>query len=120
MERTLKITGWILIVASGLFFFETAFEMYFLTPLQGPQMLFFSLAHIAPITLPILIMSGLAFICLMVFASLLQVSRFNSWSGARSSYRKAMLIVLCVQIIHVSLLVTYEHWAIALFANRGI
>jgi hypothetical protein len=36
-------------------FFETAFEMYFLTPLQGPQMLFFSLAHIAPITLPILI-----------------------------------------------------------------
>lgn len=116
----MKIAGQILIVASGLFFFETGFEMYFLTPLRGTQMLFFSLAHIAPITLPILIMSGLAFVCLMVFALVLQVSRFSPWFGAVRGFRKAMLIVLCVQIMHVCLLMTYDHWAVAFFADRGI
>ena len=83
-------------------------------------MLFFALAHIAPIALPILFMSGLAFICLMVFAALLQVSRFNYCLAAAQSYRKGMLIILCVQVSHISLLITYDHWAVALFANRGI
>ena len=116
MEIIVKI----LIVASSLFFLETAFEMYLLTPLQGPQMLFFSLAHIAPIALPILFMSGLAFICLMVFASLLQISRLNSWFASAQSYRNSMLIILCVQVIHLSLLITYDHWSVAVLANRGI
>ena len=35
-------------------------------------------------------------------------------------YRKVMLMIVCVQVIHISLLLTYDHWAGALFGNRGI
>lgn len=116
----LKVISQVLVVASGLFFLESAFEMYILTPLQGPQMLFFSVAHIAPLLLlPILFVSGLAFICLMVFAAALQVGRFKSWLGVAQGYRRVMLIILCVQAIHIILLLAYDHWAFALFAGRS-
>ena len=117
----LKVIRQVLVALSGWFFLESAFEMYILTPLHGPQMLFFSLAHIAPLLLlPILFVSGLAFICLMVFAAALQVGRFNSGLGEGQRVRNVMLIILCVQAVHIGLLLTYDHWAIALFAMRSI
>ena len=60
--------GKFLIAASLPFFLDTVFEMYLLTLTQGQQMLFFSLAHIAPALLLVVWLSCIAFAWLLVFA----------------------------------------------------
>ena len=94
--------------------------MYFLTFVQGQQMLFFSLAHIAPFALIVIFLSGLAFVCLAVFALVIQVLRFTRRRNFSPGFAKSMLVIFCVQLVHVVLLVTYDGWASALFSNRGI
>ena len=85
--------------------------MYLLTILQGPQMLFFSLAHIAPAALILVALSGVAFICLALFAVVMQVLRSMGKLDSSVGYAKFMLIVLCVQVIHIVMLLTYERWS---------
>ena len=116
----MKILGNILLAASSLFFVETAFEMYVLTLLQGQQMLFFSLAHIAPVALGIVALSGIAFVGLAMFAFTVQLMRFKGKWSTGAWYPKFMLIVLCVQVIHIVLLLTYDAWASALFSGSVI
>jgi hypothetical protein len=89
--------------------------MYLLTILQGPQMLFFSLAHITPAALILVALSGVAFICLALFAVVVQVLRLMGKLDSNLGYAKFLLIVLCVQVIHVAMLLTYERWS-ALFS----
>ena len=113
LERSLRIVGNTLIAASSLFFLETAFEMYFLTLLHRQQMLFFSLAHLAPMALVIVFLSGIAFLCLAIFALVVQLIRINGKLNP-VGYARFMLIVLCVQVIHIVLLLTYDAWAPAL------
>jgi TRAP-type C4-dicarboxylate transport system permease small subunit len=115
LERRLKIVGNILIAASSLFLVETGLEMYVLTLLQGPQMLFFSLAHIAPAALVLVALSAIAFVCLALFAFVIQVLRLTGKLNSNYGYAKFMLVVLGVQVIHVALLLTYERWS-ALFS----
>ena len=115
LERSLKLLGNILIAASSLFLVETALEMYVLTLVQGPQMLFFSLAHIAPAALVLVALSGVAFICLALFASVIQVLRLMGRLDSNYSYAKFMRIVLGVQVIHAVMLLTYDRWS-ALFS----
>jgi hypothetical protein len=110
-----KILGNILIAASSLFFVETGLEMYVLTLVHGPQMLFFSLAHVAPAALILVALSGVAFICLALFAVVMQVLRLMGKLDSNLGYAKFMLIVLCVQVIHVVMLLMYERWS-ALFS----
>jgi len=113
--RTVKLIGNALIVASSLFFFETAFEMYFLTLTQGQQMPGFSLAHIAPWLLGLVFLSGVAFLALAVFALVLQIVKLTGHLKPVARYASFMLVVLCVQIVHGALLVTCDRWAAALF-----
>jgi len=120
LERRLKIIRNILIAASALFFLESAFEMYFLTLLQGQQMLFFSLAHITPFALVVVILSGLAFVCLAVFALVIQLLRITRKLSCCPTFAKSMLVIFCVQLVHAVLLLTYDAWAASLFPNRGI
>jgi hypothetical protein len=112
--------GRVLIAASSLFFLETSFEMYLLTLMNGPQMLFFSLAHIAPFFLLIVALSGVAFVCLAIFAFVVVMENLIGKLESPGNYPRFMLIVLCVQIVHTALLLTYERWAPTLFANGGI
>jgi hypothetical protein len=116
----LKIIGNILIAASALFFLESSFEMYFLTLVHGQQMLFFSLAHIAPFALNVIILSGLAFVCIAVFALVIQLLRFTRRLSCSPGFAKFMLVIFCVQLVHIMLLLTYDAWAGALFSNHGI
>jgi hypothetical protein len=116
----MKTLGNILIAASALFFIETAFEIYLLTLAHGQQMLFFSLAHIAPSVLLIVALSGIAFICLAVFALVVVILNLVGKLDSLGTYPRFMLIVLCVQIVHSVLLLTYDRWAAALFASGGI
>ena len=113
--RSVKLIGNSLVVASALFFLETSFEMYFLTLTQGQQMLGFSLAHIAPWLLGLVFISGIAFLALAVFAVVLQILKLTGRLGPLARYARFMLIVLCFQVIHGVLLVTYDGWAAALF-----
>jgi len=110
-----KSIGNILIAASSLFFLETAFEMYFLTLTQGQQMLFFSLAHIAPWLLALLAVSGAAFACLAVFTLGVVILNLVGVLNAGKRYARMMLIILLVQVAHTALLLTYDRWASALF-----
>src|SRR6185295_1665669 len=112
---SVKLIGNSLVVASALFFLETSFEMYFLTLSQGQQMLGFSLAHIAPWLLGLVFISGIAFLALAVFALVLQIWKLIGRLEPLAHYARFMLIVLCVQVVHGVLLVTYDGWAAALF-----
>jgi hypothetical protein len=116
----LKIIANILIAASALFFLESSFEMYFLTFVQGQQMLFFSLAHIAPFALVVIFLSGLAFVCLAVFALVIQVLSLTRRLSNTPGFAKLMRVIFCVQLVHIVLLLTYDAWAGALFSNRGL
>jgi hypothetical protein len=113
--RSVKLIGNSLVIASSLFFVETSFEMYFLTLTQGQQMLGFSLAHIAPWLLGLVFISGVAFLGLAVFALVLQIQKLTGSLKPVARYAKFMLVILCVQIVHGVLLVTYDRWATALF-----
>jgi hypothetical protein len=114
--RPVKLVGNLLIAVSAIFFLETAFEMYFLTLTQGQQMLGFSLAHIAPpFVILSVFLSGIAFLCLAGFALVLQIIRLAGRLKSLSRYSTFMLVVLCVQIVHGTLLLTYDRWAAALF-----
>ena len=106
--------GKFLIAASLPFFLDTAFEMYLLTLTQGQQMLFFSLAHIAPILLLIVWLSGIAFACLMVFALGVVILNLAGVLKAEKSYARMMLIILLAQVAHTALFLTYDGWASAL------
>jgi hypothetical protein len=119
-HRWLKWIGNILIAASSLFFFETAFEMYPLTFARGPQMLLFSLVHTAPVLFGLVLLSEVAFLCLAIFAFGIQVMSLAGRLKTAGRYSGFMLILLCVQVIHAGLMLTYNRWAVALFSGRGI
>lgn len=112
----MKTLGNILIAASLVFFIETAFEMYLLTLIHGQQLLFFSLAHVAPGFLLIMALSGIAFVCLAIFALVVVVLNRLGKVDSGGNYPRTMLIILLIQVVHTTLLVTYDYWAAALFS----
>ena len=107
----MKTIGTFLMVASLPFFLDTAFEMYLLTLIHGQQMLFFSLVHIVPGFLLIVWLSGVAFVCLAVFALGVVVLNLSGVLNAEKRYARMMLIVLLAQVAHAGLLITYDGWA---------
>jgi hypothetical protein len=116
LENRVKTLGNILISASSIFFIVTAFEMYLLTLVQGRQMLFFSLVHIAPgFFLIIVALSGIAFVCLAICALVVVVLNLMGKMDSGGNYPRMMLIILLIQVVHTALLLTYDYWAAALF-----
>ena len=111
--------GNILVVGSSLFFIETAFEMYVLTVIHGPQMLGFSMVHIARGFFMLVMLSGLIYLCLGVFAFGVVILNLVGKLGTAKGYARLMLLVLGVHIIHTVLLLTYDYWASVLFPRSG-
>ena len=120
MDRRLREIGNVLVAASSLFFLETSFEMYFLTLTRGPQMLFFSIAHGAPLFFLLVLLSGIVFVGLALLTFMAIVLSVVGKLDISANYRRLMLIVLCVQVVHLALFLTYDRWALALFANGDI
>ena len=112
----MKSSGKFLIAASLPFFLETSFEMYLLTLMHGQQMLFFSLVHIAPWLLALVAVSGIAFLCLAVFALGVVILNPLGVISIEGRHARMMLVILLVQVAHTALLLTYERWASALFS----
>lgn len=115
----MKRIGNVLIIGSLLFFLETAFEMYVLTLIQGPQMIGFSIAHIAPVFFILVIISALFYVCLAVFALRIVLLKFFGKTSTEDGYFRLMLIVLIVQFIHTTLLLTYNYWSPLLLRKGG-
>jgi hypothetical protein len=113
----MKKIGNVLIVGSSPFFLGTALEMYVLTVIRGPQMIGFSMAHIAPGLFILMMLSGLFYLCLATFALVLVVMKLLRWPVTEARYIRLMLIVLSVQIVHTSLLLTYDYWSPVVFGK---
>lgn len=114
----MKKLGNILVTGSSLFFLETAIEMYILTPLYGKQMLFFSLIHIAPPLMMIVLgLSAMAYIALIIFMFFWLVKSMIKKSRTSHEFTTGSLMILLILIVHTTLLLTYERWAPVLFPN---
>lgn len=113
-------TSILLLSFSSVFFLVTAIEMYVLTLLHGPQMLFFSLLHIAPlIFLVVLAASALAYVFHLILGLVvvaLNLAKKSSWSETLSS---RMRLVILFQVIHTFLLLTYSYWSSSLFSTSS-
>ena len=108
----MKWLGNVLIAASSIFFLETSFEMYFLTLTNGPQMLGFSLVHIAPpIVVGLVFLSALFFFSLAAYALTIQIVRLTGGLKSISRYANFLLVVLSIQTVHGVLLLTYDRWS---------
>lgn len=113
-------TSILLLAFSSVFFLVTAIEMYVLTLLHGPQMLFFSLLHIAPlIFLVVLAASALAYVFHLILGLVvvaLNLAKKSSWGETLSS---RMRLVILFQVIHTFLLLTYSYWSSSLFSTSS-
>jgi hypothetical protein len=108
----LKWIGYGLFGLSAFFIFESAFEMYYLTAVHGPQMIFFSLTHAAP--LPVVLfffISSFAFYGYLAYAAIVSIA------GMFPRFREHRRFVTLVQIsgivllAHLIALVTYNTWS---------
>lgn len=107
----MRKVGNILVAGASLFFIETAFEMYVATAIRGPQMIGFGIAHGGTGLLLIVLLSAVIYVCLGVFALSVIIISFLGRAHPTKNYLRMMLIILTIQVIHTSLLLTYEHWS---------
>jgi hypothetical protein len=119
-KTDMKLICNILMVLSLFFFVESAYEMFVLTAMRGPQMLFFSLIHVWPFWLiTLFFISWFSFygsiFCNLVFFI---VRRFGKLKK-HNRYAKVLFVVLTIQVIYFILAITYEKWSHILF-SKGI
>lgn len=115
----MKKLGNILIGGSSFFFLETAFEMYVLTIVRGPQMLGFWMVHTARVFLILVVLSGFSYMCLAAFALFVLASKWFGKVPIEDRHARLMSIVLSIQLIHTSLLLTYDYWSPLLVRKGG-
>lgn len=108
----MKHLGTFLICGSSLFFIETAFEMYVLTALKGPQLIGFSLAHILPFVLFLVFLSAFCYFALAIFAITVVVLEKLGKVFVAKEYSNRMLVLFCLQALHTTLFLTYDWWAV--------
>lgn len=114
--RIIKRLGNILLAGSLLFFLETAFEMYVLTMLRGPQMIGFSIAHVKQILLVLVLVSALCYLCLLAFAAVVSTIYLAGRTGVSIGYGRFMIGVFLIQVVHLSLLLSYDSWSSRFFS----
>lgn len=105
-KRITQFYRWVLFLA-GPATVWTAFEMYGLT-IIGPQMLFFSISHALPLILLVVLVSSLFFLALAALNILFLLPKLREKIQIPSL---TLTIVLGVQLLHVSALLTYENWS---------
>ncbi len=100
MDKAYKV----LLLLAGPAYIWTAFEMYILS-LMGSQMLFFSVAHSAPIFLVFLLISGALYLAL-----LLTNIYYVAFSDNPAIERKPIIVLIASQMLHIAFLFSYENW----------
>jgi len=97
------------VVGSVPFLLDSAYEAYVLTPMHGPQMLGFVVAHtwLGLIVWP----SALIYAISLVYsAALLPVLMLRS-KATPDRFKLVLAIYLAISAVHCSLLSTYNHWS---------
>jgi hypothetical protein len=109
--------GYVLLFLASLCVLESLYEMFVLTAMRGPQMLFFSLAHSAGTVLGVLfLLSFVAYILLFIYSAVLFALSLGGKLAAIRSHVRLFTMVAAAQLIHMALLATYDSWSHALFA----
>lgn len=102
-----------LILGGTPFFIQTSLEMYLFTLTNGPQMLFYSIAHGFPFLLLIVLLSGIAFVSSILYTSVIICTRLLGRLPGRGQPVSSMAVILVFQIAHLFLLLTYDYWSTA-------
>ena len=87
----------------------TSFEMYGLTLIYGPQMLFYSVVHNSPLIYVVVAISAFIFVLLAVFnLALIFGDRLDLQKFIR---KRTIVYILGFQLIHALTLFKYDLWA---------
>ena len=115
----MKITSYILLVLSSLFVIQSSHELFILTPLGGPQNIFFSILHTWPSWLIILFfISWLAYyLYLLLSVDVILMKKFSK-KYKDIKYTKALMNSFYVLLTHFIISMTYQYWAVALFTKE--
>jgi len=92
------------------FILESAFELYGLTLVYGPQMLFFSLAHTGGLLVLILFLSAVC-AALALLSGLFLLAAYAGGSAEGAVSRRVVLIAVIALAVHITLLMTYNIWS---------
>lgn len=116
--RIIKTIGFGLLAASLFYLQRSFFELYYLTALQGPQMIFFSIVHLWPEWLLYLFFaSGLAYYTYVIFALVISLVSFFKKLTGHNRYINFVRISLLFLGVHLILEMTYGKWSYALFSK---
>jgi hypothetical protein len=116
--KVTKALGYALLVAALLFVYQSSFELYVLTPLRGPLMVFFSILHLWPRWLLYLFFgSWAAFYAYLLFAIAVSVLGYLRRFNVHRRYFRFIRATVLVFGLHLILMWTYEKWAYALFSK---
>ena len=113
-----KIIGFSLLAASLLYLHRVFFEFYYLTPLRGPQMVFFSIVHLWPDwLLNLFFASSFAYYAYLVFAAIVSILGFLTRFSGHKRYFNFIRISLLILGVHFILELTYMKWSYAFFSK---
>lgn len=101
----------VLAVASAPFLLESALEMYVLTPLNGPQNLFLSVAHLWPMGMLLVGASGLATMVLLIVLIRPTIAGVVRSARREEPWDVGRILVTVGLSAHLVLLATYAKWA---------
>jgi len=112
LTGTGHLVAWALLVLAVPAFLESAFEMYGLTLVRGPQMLFYSIVHSAdPFLLTLLFVSWVCFALLTLYSGCIAILRLFSARSCKGSFGRIFTVVFTIALVHTFLLATYDHWS---------
>ena len=116
--KLIKIIGFSLLAASLLYLHRAFFEFYYLTPLRGPQNVFFSLVHLWPKwLLNLFFASGIAYFAYLIFAAVVSILGFLERFAGHVRYLNFVRVSFLILGVHLILELTYMKWAYALFSK---
>ena len=111
MQIVRKATA-IFFVLSLFFFVRSSFELFYLTCMYGPQMIFFSLVHSWPEwAVNAILVSWFAYYAFLFFAVIVAVQSLFQSKEASTKLVRYSRYALIIYSAHFILLSTYDFWS---------
>jgi hypothetical protein len=115
----INITFYILLALSSLFVIQSSYELFILTPIRGPQNIFYSAFHTWPGWLLVLfIISWIAYYLYLIFSIVALLMKRFLKKHKNIAYPKLLINSFYILLIHLIFVVTYKYWAVALFTEE--
>ena len=110
--RSLRVTAAALLLGAAFFIFWSAFEIYVLTTMNGPQMIFFSITHLWP--WPVLVAFYLSWLLCYLYVGLAIVVSIAGSSQPLASHRQFVIFCRISAValsLHLVAFHTYDAWS---------